>query len=410
MSDRIERVNFTGSQGATLSARLDRPAGPPRAMALFAHCFTCSKDVKAASRIAAGLTSQHIAVLRFDFTGLGASDGEFANTDFSSNVDDLIAAADWLRAEHQAPQILIGHSFGGAAVLSAARRIPEVSAVATVAAPSALTHLEHLFEGESAEIERTGAAQVCLAGRTFEIRQDFVENLRSTRLTDEVAELGTALMVMHSPIDDLVGVEHARSIYDAAKHPKSFVGVDRADHLLTGPADAAFVADMIGAWANRYTVDRSGRTPAPAGSTSQVLVAETNQGPFLNHVSVGEHCLLADEPVDIGGFDAGPGPYELVSAGLGACTSMTMRMYADRKDFPLDRAIVEVDHEKVDAPADPDGAESSGKVDQFTRRITLEGPLDDDQRRRILGIANRCPVHRTLEASSSVITELVTPD
>ena len=406
MASTIQRVSFPGSQGTDLAARLDMPAGPATAYALFAHCFTCSKDVFAASRIAAGLTDAGIAVLRFDFTGLGASDGEFANSNFSSNLEDLRRAAGWLEANHRAPQLLIGHSLGGAAVLAVASQIPSVRAVATIAAPSSARHVEALLGDALATIEADGEAEIHLAGRPFRIRRQFVEDLRGIDLLDRVATMHRALLVLHSPVDQVVGVEHAGLIYSAARHPKSFVALDGADHLLTARADATFASRMIAAWAERYVVNETAAAPAPA-ATAQVVVGETTQGLYLNHVVAGRHRFLADEPESVGGFDAGPSPYDLLSAALGACTSMTLRMYAERRKVPLARVVVEVNHDKVHAD---DCAECSdgrtGLVDQFRRTIHLEGDLDQSQRDKLLEIADKCPVHRTLEASSSIVTTL----
>jgi uncharacterized OsmC-like protein/alpha/beta superfamily hydrolase len=412
MAARIERVTFRGSRGADLSARLDLPAGPPRAFALFAHCFTCSKDIAAASRIANALTDEGFAVLRFDFTGLGMSGGEFENTDFTSNTEDLVAAADWLRSQHRAPQLLVGHSLGGSAVLAVAGEIAEVRAVATIAAPSSPDHVTDVFRSSLDEIAATGRARVQLAGREFAIRQQFVDDLRSHVITDRVRTMKRALLVLHSPIDNTVSVEHAAEIFGAARHPKSFVSLDGADHLLTDRDDARFAASMIGAFAGRYVVDESGALDAPRAS-APVVVAETTQGPFLNHVVVGRHRLLADEPESVGGFDAGPSPYDLLGAALGACTSMTLRMYADRKGVPLDRVTVAVTHGKVHAD---DCAECSanellsgrsGMIDRFERVVTVDGDdLTEDQRTKLLEIADKCPVHRTLEASSSIVTRL----
>ncbi len=417
MTARIQRITFPGSLGAELSARLDLPAGPPLAYALFAHCFTCSKDIKAASRIAAGLTDAGYAVLRFDFTGLGASDGEFENTNFTSNTEDLLAAVDWLRTEHRAPQLLIGHSLGGAAVLAMAAAVPEVRAVVTVGAPADPEHVTKSFSCSLEEIETHGYADVELAGRPFRIRRQFVDDLRANAMLDGVAHMRKALLVLHSPIDNQVGIDNAQAIYEAARHPKSFISLDGADHLLTDPVDARYAADIIATFGERYVVDERAAAAAPR-PTSQVVVAETTQGPFLNHVVVGNHRLLADEPESIGGFDAGPSPYDLLGAALGSCTSMTLRMYADRKELPLDRVIVEVAHGKVHAndcvecmeEANAGRFESrKGMIDRFERLITVEGDeLTDEQRARLLEIADKCPVHKTLEASS-VIASSLTP-
>jgi uncharacterized OsmC-like protein/alpha/beta superfamily hydrolase len=407
VTPRIERIEFAGSQNATLAARLDLPAGPPRAFALFAHCFTCSKDLRAATCIATQLTEAGFGVLRFDFTGLGASEGEFANTNFSSNIEDLVAAAAWLRDQHAAPQLLIGHSLGGAAVLAAAPQIPEVSAIATIGAPAAASHVTGLLAGASDEIERSGEATVELAGRAFTVRRQFLDDVCSQKVLEQLGSFRGALLVLHSPIDNTVGIEHAAQIYEAARHPKSFVALDGADHLLTDARDAEFAAHVVGAWASRYVEDASGVAPPPAPS-AQVVVAETTQGAFLNHVVVGRHRFLADEPESVGGFDAGPSPYDLLAAALGTCTSMTLRMYATRKSIALDRVTVEVTHDKVHAK-DADGAGATGdapRLDRFRRAIHLEGALGDDDRDRLLAIADRCPVHRTLEQSSLIETVL----
>jgi uncharacterized OsmC-like protein/alpha/beta superfamily hydrolase len=402
-----ERVTFPGSQGFTLSARLDRPAAPPRAYALFAHCFTCSKDLRAAGRIAAALNAQGIAVLRVDFTGLGSSEGDFEHTDFSSNLEDLRLAADWLRRHHRAPQLLIGHSFGGAAVVAVAHDLPEVRAVATIGAPSSTQHLTHLFSGELDALLGQGSAQVTIAGRSFEIRRELLADLATHSIEERARRLGRALLVLHSPVDEIVGIEHAARLFGAARHPRSFVALDGADHLLTDEADARFAAEMIGTWAARFLVDEHPTSPAPA-ATAPVVVAETNQGTFLNHVVAGRHHLLADEPTDVGGFDAGPSPYDLLAAGLGACTSMTLRLYAERKGYPLQRVTVEVTHGKAYADDNATaGSARPARIDQFERRIRLDGALDETQRQDLLRIADRCPVHRTLEASARIVSELV---
>ena len=404
MTQRFSRITFPGGSGDALAARLDLPAEPPRAFAVFAHCFTCSKDLKAASRIAATLTRAGIGVLRFDFTGLGASDGEFENTNFSSNVDDLVAAADWLRAEHEAPQLLVGHSLGGAAVIVAATRIPEVRAVATIGAPSDSSHATGLFDEHLDAIADSGGADVELAGRTFHISRQLVDDLCDGRVAEAAAEFDGALLVMHSPIDNSVAIEHAQEVFMAARHPRSFVSLDDADHLLTDERDARYAAGLIGAWADRY-IDATDAAPPPP-PTAPVVVAETQQGRFLNHVVVGPHRWLADEPTSIGGYDAGPSPYDMLGAALGACTSMTLRMYADRKDLPVDRVMVEVAHDRVHA-TDAEGENGpTGQIDQFTRVLHVDGDLDAAVRQRLVEIADMCPVHRTLERSSQIVTQL----
>jgi uncharacterized OsmC-like protein/alpha-beta hydrolase superfamily lysophospholipase len=408
MGARAERVTFPGGLGAALSGRLDLPAGPPRAYAVLAHCFTCGKDVKAASRIAAGLSDLGYAVLRFDFTGLGSSDGDFESSDFSSNVADLLAACDWLRQHHRAPELLVGHSLGGAAVISAAPDVPEVRAVATVGAPSSAEHVTALL-GLGDQLGPDGAAEVRIGDRTFRVTQGFVDDLRSHRVLERVAALDAALLLLHSPVDEVVGIEHAAALYEAARHPKSFVSLDGADHLLQEPADAAFAAAMITAWASRYVHDLSGAA-APPPPSAPVVVAETTQGTYLNHVVVGAHRFLADEPTSIGGYDAGPSPYDLLGAALGACTSMTVRMWAERKQLDLGRLTVEVTHDRVHATDAVEGsaasADGGARIDRFRRVLHVDGDVDEATAARVLEIADKCPVHRTLERSSRIQTQL----
>ncbi|MGB3737430.1 MAG: alpha/beta fold hydrolase [Ilumatobacter sp.] len=409
---RVERVTFPGSQGDELAARLDLPAGPPKAFALFAHCFTCGKDLRSAGRLASALTDAGFGVLRFDFTGLGSSEGEFANTNFSSNTADLLAAVEWLRSEHSAPQLLVGHSLGGAAVLAVAGDVEEVRAVVTIGAPSNTQHLSSMFIESIDEIAAKGEACVSLAGRPFTIKQQFLDDLDAHAVTERVAAMKTPLLVMHSPIDNTVGIDNASEIFAAARHPKSFMSLDGADHLLSDPEDAEFAAGAIAAFATRYVEDESGALDAPTAS-APVVVAETSQGPFLNHVVVGRHRFLADEPESIGGFDAGPAPYDFLGAALGSCTSMTLRMYADRKKLPLDRVTVEVHHDKVHADDCAECAEHetlegrTGMIDRFERVITIEGDdLTDEDRKKLLIIADKCPVHRTMENASAISTRL----
>ncbi len=402
MQGRSEKVTFPGVGGEMLAARLDLPLGTPRAYALFAHCFTCTKDIFAATRIAAALAEEGIAVLRFDFTGLGHSEGEFANTSFSSNVGDLLKAADFLRQNRSAPALLIGHSLGGAAVLAAAGEVPEARGVVTIGAPADPAHVTHLFQDQRAEIEATGEAEVLLAGRPFRIKRQFLEDIEGRRLEAAIAGLRKALLVFHGPLDQTVGIENAAKIFTAAKHPKSFVSLDEADHLLTKKADAIYVATVLAAWASRH-LPASEETQAPAGV---VTVRENGEGRFTQSIEVGRHHLRADEPRDFGGLDSGPSPYDLLLAGLGACTAMTLRLYAERKKWPLQNVEVELRHDKIHA-ADCKTCETEvGRVDRIERRLTLEGPLDGTQRDKLLEIADKCPVHRTLESEVAVVTEL----
>ncbi|MGH8632738.1 MAG: bifunctional alpha/beta hydrolase/OsmC family protein [Burkholderiales bacterium] len=407
MNDSRSLVRFPGSLGTTLAARLDLPPVKPAAFALFAHCFTCSKDTLAASRISAALTARGIAVLRFDFTGLGGSEGDFANTNFSSNLADLVAAASWLRQHYEAPKLLIGHSLGGAAVLAAAPEIPEATAVATIAAPFDPAHVKHLLAPALSEIEAAGEATVELAGRTFRIKKQFLDDIVGRNSREAIGDLRKALLIFHSPRDTTVSIDNAAQIYTAAKHPKSFISLDDADHLLTRKEDASYVAAVLAAWASRYIgAPVMEVEPIRAEEPDIVSVTETRAGKFTQAITVGKHRLLADEPLSAGGTDTGPSPYDLLLAALGACTSMTVRMYADLKQLPLDKVTVRLRHDKVHAQDCAECETKEGKIDRIEREIELEGELDDAQRTRLLEIANKCPVHRTLHSEVWIPTRL----
>jgi uncharacterized OsmC-like protein/pimeloyl-ACP methyl ester carboxylesterase len=400
---RSERFNFPNSKGEQLAATLDLPLGKPAAFALFAHCFTCGKDILAAKRIAERLTIHGIGVLRFDFTGLGGSDGEFANTHFSSNVDDLVAAADHLRKMYGAPAILIGHSLGGAAVLAAAHKIVDARCVVTIAAPCDPAHVAGLFKDHIDKIREHGEVEVALAGRPFRIKREFLDDVAEKKLQNCLADLRKALLIFHSPTDDTVGIDNASHIFTAAKHPKSFVSLAGADHLLSKKSDAVYVAGVIAAWAERYLEQPVGRSDEQI-ELGTVLVRETRAGKFQQEILSGPHRFLADEPVKVGGLDSGPGPYDLLLAGLGACTSMTLRLYADHKKLPLDRVSVRLSHNKIHAEDCENCETKEGMVDRIDRNITLEGALDAEQRKRLLEIADKCPVHRTLESEIEIRT------
>ncbi|MCH8202390.1 MAG: alpha/beta fold hydrolase [Proteobacteria bacterium] len=401
-----EKVGFEGS-GGNLAARLDTPDGPIRAYALFAHCFTCSKDIFAASRIARALADEGIAVLRFDFTGLGASDGEFENTNFSSNLEDLRYAAEFLRQNHEAPKILIGHSLGGAAVLGMAEDVPEAVAVATIAAPFDPEHVAHNFKDSIEIIENKGEAEVSLAGRTFTIKRQFLDDISSQNQQERIANLRKALLIFHAPGDESVGIENAGLIYATAKHPKSFVSLDGADHLVSRHADANYIAKVIAAWATRYLAAEPESHLAPKAAPGQTIVTERGIGGFAVSINSSGHALLADEPAGYGGLDTGPTPYGLLLSSLGACTAMTLRMYAERKNLPLERVTVELTHKKIHAEDCTDCETKVGKIDEINRRLTIEGDeLSADQRQRLLEIADKCPVHRTLESEVKIRTEI----
>lgn len=400
------KIEFPGASGAMLAARLDMPP-EPRAFALFAHCFTCGKDIFAAARIAEGLTARGIAVLRFDFTGIGSSEGEFANTNFSSNVQDLLEAVNFLRTNFQAPALLIGHSLGGAAVLAAASKVPEAVGVTTIGAPSSASHVTHNFSAHLEEIETKGVATVTLAGRPFTITKQFLDDLAEQDFLERLGRLKKALLICHAPRDEYVGIDNATAIFVAAKHPKSFISLDTADHLLRKREDAIYVADVIATWAARYL-------PAVAAGEASlepglVEVRETRTGPLAQLVRAGRHRLLAGEPVAVGGDDAGPGPYDYLLAALGACTSMTMRLYADRKGIPVERFSVRLTHRRVHAEDCVDCETKEGDIGEITKLVTIAGDVPEATRQRLMEIAEKCPVHKTLTHEIKIRSVLV-PD
>lgn len=400
----FDKVQFTNEEGVELAARLDHPTnGAPDAYALFAHCFTCSKDLRAAGAVSRALTRQNIGVLRFDFTGLGESEGDFSETNFSSNVGDLVSAAEFLEEHYEAPRILVGHSLGGGAVLQASHQIPSVEAVATIAAPYDPEHVTRLLDDALEDIKTSGEARITLAGRTFTIRKQFLEDLAATKMEKTIRTLERALLIFHSPVDQIVGIDNAARIFKAAKHPKSFVSLDDADHLLTDPADAEYVGTVLGAWARKYVEveDESAETGTETGR-----VVTCTEEEYRTEITAGRHSLVSDEPEDVGGTDAGPTPYDYLLAALGSCTGMTLRMYADRKDWPLERVVVRLSHEKIHAEDCEDCETREGKVDRIERHIEVRGDLEPSQRERLLEIANKCPVHRTLHSEINVKTDI----
>jgi len=397
------KIEFPGSAGSNLAARLDLPV-EPRAFALFAHCFTCGKDAFAAPRIADALTARGIAVLRFDFTGIGGSEGDFANTNFSSNIQDLIAAADYLRKNHAAPSLLIGHSLGGAAVLAAAPHVPEATAVVTIGAPASAAHVTHNFAADLAEINEKGTAKVTLSGRSFTITKQFLDDVAEQNVLAGLAKLKKALLVCHAPRDEYVGIDNATQIFTTARHPKSFLSLDTADHLLRKREDAIYLAEVIAAWASRYLPAAEKSATLPPGT---VEVRETRTGPLAQRVLAGRHVLMAGEPVEAGGDDAGPGPYDYLLAALGACTSMTMRLYADRKGLAAERFSVRLSHRRVHAQDCADCETKQGNIGEITRDITIEGDIPEAARTRLMEIADRCPVHETLTHEIKIRSRLV---
>ena len=397
------KVTFENRAGQTLSGILDLPASEPIGYALFAHCFTCSKNLKAASNIARALNAADIAVLRFDFTGLGQSEGEFADTNFSSNVDDLLAAVDFLGREYAAPTILVGHSLGGTAVLQAAARVDSAVAVATIGSPSDPGHVAHMFVGSEDDLRERGEAVVKLGGRPFLMKQQFLDDLDKQDLPSSVGSLRKALLIMHAPLDDIVEIDNASALFGAAKHPKSFVSLDNADHLLSKEVDSIYAGRVLASWASRYLpTSPSIALRAAAGE----VAARTHADGFRTQVSLGRHQLIADEPRSVGGTDQGPTPYDLLSAALATCTTMTLRMYANHKKLGFESATVRVEHDKIHAKDCADCESDGGKIDEFRRTISLEGDLTDAERQRMLEIADRCPVHRTLHGEIKVRSKL----
>jgi len=403
-----EQVRFHSSAGVELAGVLHLPdAGSPRAFALFAHCFTCTKNVKAAVNIAEALCLEGIAVLRFDFTGLGQSEGEFADTHFSSNVQDLVDAADYLKHEHHAPDILVGHSLGGTAMLAAAHRISSAVAVATIGSPADAGHVLHLLDDDLAAIEERGEALVTLAGREFRIRKDFVDDVRSQSVRDGIRGLRKALLVMHSPVDQIVPVEEAANIYRSALHPKSYVSLDNADHLLSRAGDSRYAGHVLAAWASRFIHDPDDEVEPAVYHTGHVVVSGRPEDIFRVSINADGHRMQGDEPENYGGTDSGPSPYDLLSAALASCTVMTLNMYARRKRLPLESVRVDVQHGKIHAEDCLDCESEKGKIDRFVRMIHLKGDLTAEQRQRMLEIADRCPVHRTLHGEIDIRSRLV---
>ncbi len=341
-------------------------------------------------------------MLRFDFTGLGMSEGEFANTNFSSNVADLLRAADFLREHHQAPTLLIGHSLGGAAVLSAAQEIAEVRAVVTIGAPSEPLHVaEQLGAEVLTKLDTEQEVGVSLGGRPFRIQRQFLDDLKAQRLHERIAKLGCALLVMHAPLDEIVGIDQARRIFEAARHPKSFVALDGANHLLTGRQHAAYAASVIAAWVQPWLPAVPPRETLAAG---QVRVVESGAGRYTQSVRAGRHELIADEPASVGGDDAGPGPFDYLLAALGACTTMTLRMVAERKGWHLDPVEVTLSQQHIHAQDCADCESTEGRVLEIERTIRLPRGLDPTIAQQLLAIADRCPVHRALSGEIKVRT------
>ena len=400
-------VSFPNADGEQMSGILDLPARRPRAFALFAHCFTCSKNLKAANHIVRALADAGFAVLRFDFTGLGQSEGDFEDTSFSSNVSDLLSAVKWLETAFEAPQILFGHSLGGTAVLQAAPQIPSAVAVATIGSPADPAHVAHMFTGCEIELEEKGVADVQLGGRPFRVKKQFLDDLHAHDLPAAVGGLRKALLVMHAPLDETVEIDNASTLFAAAKHPKSFVSLDKADHLLSREQDSRYVGRVLASWAGRYIEETV--EDAPLTARPDEVVARTPVDGFRTGVQAGKHAFVADEPTSVGGTNLGPTPYDLLAAALATCTSMTLRMYANHKKLPLKSATARVTHGRVHAEDCVDCEQQDGQIHEFRRTLELDGDLTDAQRQRMLEIADRCPVHKTLHHEIKVRTDLEKP-
>ncbi|MEQ9441940.1 MAG: bifunctional alpha/beta hydrolase/OsmC family protein [Cyclobacteriaceae bacterium] len=396
------KINFPSAEGHQLAARLEMPANnEPHAFAIFAHCFTCSKNLNAVTHISRALTQTGMAVLRFDFTGLGESEGDFSNTNFSTNIQDLEAAADFLEKEYRAPKLLIGHSLGGAAVLVASTRIASAEAVVTIGAPATPAHVQRLIQSDVATIEADGKAVISLDGRDFTIKKQFLDDLRDAEHDDLISKIRKPLLILHSPHDQMVGIDNAAKIYQQAHHPKSFISLDQADHLLSQKADSRYVGNIISAWVERYIVPK---TPTPLSTELQV-VTRTGET-FSTEIMAGQHTLTADEPESVGGLDLGPSPYDLLAASLAACTGMTLRMYANHKKWPLEEVLVHVNHQKIYDEDCQNCEDPSKKIDHIERIVEVKGELDEQQQQRLQQIADKCPVHKTLHAAVKVHTTL----
>ena len=401
----FQKINFQNKQGQTLSGRLELPADRhPYNYVLFAHCFTCNKNLLAIRNISRALTAAGFGVLRFDFTGLGESEGEFEDTNFSGNVEDLIAASDYLAENFDAPSLLVGHSLGGAAVIFAAARINSVKAVATIGAPSNPEHVQNLLKSDLSEIKEKGIAEVNVGGRNFTIKKQFLEDLQSKSLPDIAKKMRKALLILHSPQDTTVSIKNAEEIYIAAHHPKSFVSLDGADHLLSKKEDSIYAGNVIAGWASRYMPITNVKKIA---SKHDVTASLDQEQIFTTEMKVGDHYLTADEPESYGGNNFGPSPYELVSAGLAACTAMTIQMYARRKKWDVQNVEVHISYDKQHAIDCENCEADTAKIDTFTREIKFTGDLDEKQINRILQIADKCPVHKTLHSETQIITKLI---
>lgn len=401
----FQKTSFKNRKGETLSARIELPIDQhPHNFAVFAHCFTCTKNLIAIRNIAHQLVKEGFGVMRFDFTGLGESEGEFKNTNFSGNVEDIEDAAQFLKEKFESPTLIIGHSLGGTAALFAASRIESVKAVATINSPSNPEHVQHLIKSSIDEIEESGKAAVNIGGRDFTIKRQFLDDLKNHSLKEIVRNFGKALLILHSPQDEIVKVKNAQDLFVAAWHPKSFISLDGMDHMLSGQENSHYAGKVISGWALRYVDIPENKK---IRSKHRVAASLDNQEKFTTYLKLGDHTGLADEPVTFGGNNFGPTPYEYLSAALVSCTAMTVQMYARRKNWNLENITVHVDYSKEHAYDSENCEKTSSKLDTFTKTIKLEGDLSDEQKNRLLEIADRCPVHRTLISTIQIRSSLL---
>lgn len=401
------KLKIENKKGLLLQAQLELPANQkPNRYAIFAHCFTCTSSLSAVKNISRALTRYGFGVVRFDFTGLGRSEGEFADSHFSANVEDLIAVSDFMAANYQAPALLVGHSLGGAAVISAASRLDTVEAVATIGAPSTVGHVTHLFSHGIDAIKDKGKVEVNIGGRPFKIDNEFVEDFGKTDLPSVVKNLRKPLLIMHSPTDNVVGIKNAEELYLKAMHPKSFVTLDNADHLLTNSRDSIYAGNVIGTWVQRYFESQENEM---LDTNGEQLVGHLNlvEDNFTTTIQSKNHSILADEPASVGGDDFGPSPYEYLNAALVACTAMTLKMYAERKKWELQEVYVYVTHAKKHSKDLGLEQEKPSYLDHVTKKIKLIGNLDDAQKARLKEISSKCPVHKTLASGVVFDTTIV---
>lgn len=401
------KLKIKNRKGITLNANLELPANQkPNYYAIFAHCFTCSSSLSAVRNVSRALTQNGFAVLRFDFTGLGRSEGEFADSHFSANVDDLLDVHKYMEEYYQAPSLLVGHSLGGAAVLVAASKLETVKAVATVGAPSTVNHVKHLFSHQVEDSAEKGDVEVNIGGRPFVINQDFVEEFDKTDLPTIVKDLRKPLLIMHAPFDKIVGIENAEQLYKKAHHPKSFVTLDNADHLLTKEEDSQYVGEIIGTWAKRYFPKAKNKMLSTEGEqlVGHLNIVENN---FTTEIQTKNHAFIADEPASVGGSDFGPSPYEYLNAALAACTVMTLKMYAERKKWDLREVYVYISHSRKHSDDLNLVTEQPKYLDHISKKLKLIGDLTTQQKDRLKEISSRCPVHKTIASEVIFETEIL---